>query len=307
MALAIPANYSLVNYNEPESPRFVIDEDIDVESDNLAETKIAIDEKPCDLSKDMNILSIIMKRLQETAIHQGPSTSAKRPRIEIEVSAVGKEQQKDNFQNTCLPHELEKHEQSSTSAKRPRIETKAPSFGEELNKNDFSNKCLPRKFEMDNAELVGREQLSTSGKCSRNEKETSSYAEEQQKDDFLNRILPPEFEMSDLELARRAQLHQREEKLFEKFLEKADAEYPLELAYHDRKARKSVYVCDCNKPDCNECKLWIRNLKSLESRHKANSEYRLNLLRILHLQQRIEQITKIEKMMKAIIFQGFDK
>lgn len=273
MASNIPANYSLVNfdedYNDPESPRLVIDEEIDVVTCDPSETEMTIDKSPKqvpsvlsrDLMKDMYTLIKFMKRLQKRDIHQGPSTCAKRPRMEIE----------------------------------------APLFGEEQQKNDFTNDCLPRKSEMSNAE-----QPSTSCKSSPNQNETPS-AEEQQKDDFMRRFLRPEFKMCDLELARRAQLQEREEELFEKFLEKADVEYPLELAYHDRKARKNVSDCDCNKPDCNECKRWIRNLKSLESRHKANSEYRLNLLRILYLQERIERVVKIEKMMKAIFFQGFDE
>lgn len=273
MASSIPEKYSLVNFDEddydPKSPKLVIDEDIDVVSDNPTEFKMAIDQspKPAEMVKSHNLINQIKtlnkskKRLREKAIHQELSTSANRPQIEIETRPDGEDQQNRNVQNTCSARDLEIHEQPSTS----------------------------------------------SGKRSRNENETSSISEEKLKDDFLKRFLPPEFEMSDLELARRAQLGQREEELFEKFLAKADIEDPLELAYHDRKARKNVSDCDCNEPDCNECKRWIRNLKSLESRHKANSEYRLNLLRILFLQQRIEQITKIGKMMKILFIGGYDK
>lgn len=313
MASIIPANYSFVNfdedYDDPDSPRLVIDEEIDVVTCDPPETEMTIDNSPKqvqsvlsrNLMKDMNTLNKFMKRQQKEDIHQGASTHAKRSRMEIEAPLFGEEQQKHHLQNTCLPRELDNREPPSTSAKRPRIEIEAPSAGEEQQKNDFTNNCLPRKCEMSNAEQPS----STSDNSSQNQSETPT-AEEQQKDDFMRRILGPELELCDVELARRAQLQEREEELFEKFLKKADIEYPLELAYHDRKARKNVSDCDCNESDCNACKRWIRNLKSLESRHKANSEYRLNLLRILYLQERIERVVQIEKMMKAIFYEEFD-
>lgn len=348
MALSIPADNRVDNLDndyDPESPKLIIAEEIDVESVDTTETEMDMNESPeqaqsviaRDLRKDIaNINKFIQRMHAEQAVHRGPltsiersqneieaptvgqkcefkmphtysenrnppTTSAKRQRIEIEAStAIGAGQQ-----SAHLPHEPITADAHFTREKRPRIEIGAPSVGkivEQQQQNNFPNKL--RKSELSDAELVCREQASACGKSARNV--ASAMAEEQKKQEFLDTFLPPEFHMSDLELARRAQLHQREEQSFENFLKRADDECPLELTYNDRKARKSVSECDCNEPDCNECKRWIRNLKSLESRHRANAEYRLNLLRILYLQERIERITKIDKMMKAILCQGFD-
>lgn len=148
-----------------------------------------------------------------------------------------------------------------------------------------------------------------SEKRRRDELDDSDPAEEDHlKEKFLQSFLPPEKEFGPDELIKRQQLLHHEQELYEKFLQRANIEYPMQLSYHDNKARKNVAECNCLKRNCKKCKRLIQNQKSLESRYKAQIENRNNLFRILFLQERIAKYTLLEQMMKKMVYQGqYDK